>query len=264
MGRDVAAWVVFRFAAGVDLVIGLSDDGGLDVAGQQRLEDLLERVAVELGEEVERGHREQVLGPVAGVPDRAAVDLHHPQRAAVVGGALDVRDVHVVSDADRRRRVVALHVDEDAAAAQLQVADRHGAGDDGGTVLQQFDALHAHVGLVGDVADDLLQDVLQRDDAEHLAVLVDDHRDVLLAGAEGLQLRQQVRDFVRRVLGVEQHPIEARVREHFGDDVAGEARPDTDLGLAFFQRLLEFVHCQFHGSNPLCVMPAKAGIHSAR
>ena len=42
--------------------------------------------------------------------------------------------------------------------------------------------------LVGDVADDFLEDVLERDQALHLAVLVDHQRDVRLALEEGVEL----------------------------------------------------------------------------
>ena len=42
--------------------------------------------------------------------------------------------------------------------------------------------------LVGDVADDLLQDVLERDEPHHLAVFVDHQREVRLAAAERLEL----------------------------------------------------------------------------
>ena len=42
--------------------------------------------------------------------------------------------------------------------------------------------------LVGDVADDLLEDVLERHQSLHLAILVDDQRDVRLALEEGVEL----------------------------------------------------------------------------
>ena len=40
--------------------------------------------------------------------------------------------------------------------------------------------------LVGDVADDLLEDVLERDDAHQRAVLVDHEGEMLAPAAEGL------------------------------------------------------------------------------
>ena len=49
-------------------------------------------------------------------------------------------------------------------------------------------ARHRDVVLVGDVADDLLEDVLERDQAHHLAVLVDHQREMRLAAAERLEL----------------------------------------------------------------------------
>ena len=48
--------------------------------------------------------------------------------------------------------------------------------------------------LVGDVADDLLEDVLERDEAHHLAVLVDHQRELRLAPAERLELLRQRTD----------------------------------------------------------------------
>ena len=57
------------------------------------------------------------------------------------------------------------------------------------------DAALDGVVLVLDVADDLLDDVLERDDAAQRAVLVDDDGEMLVAGAEGLELVEQDRRF---------------------------------------------------------------------
>ena len=50
------------------------------------------------------------------------------------------------------------------------------------------DALHGDVVLVGDVADDLLDDVLERHQALHLAIFVDDDGEMRLAPQEGVEL----------------------------------------------------------------------------
>ncbi len=55
----------------------------LDVAAAQRLDDGLEGAGVQLGQEVEGGHLEQLLHRVAAVGDGAPVDLHEPQGARV-------------------------------------------------------------------------------------------------------------------------------------------------------------------------------------
>jgi hypothetical protein len=47
--------------------------------------------------------------------------------------------------------------------------------------------------FVGDVADDLLENVLQRDDAHERAVFVDHDGEMLVPGAEGLELVEQDR-----------------------------------------------------------------------
>ena len=54
------------------------------------------------------------------------------------------------------------------------------------------DAGHLDIMLVGDVADDLLQDVLQGHDAHQRAVFIDHDGEMLVAGAEGFELRQQI------------------------------------------------------------------------
>ena len=70
----------------------------------------------------------------------------------------------------------------------VEVADRHRAVDVDRAVRLRAHALHGDVVLVGDVADDLLEDVLERHQPLHLAILVDDQRDVRLALEEGVEL----------------------------------------------------------------------------
>ena len=62
-----------------------------------------------------------------------------------------------------------------------------------------------------------------------------------------LQLRHQTGDLVRRVLAVEQDPVEARIGDDLGGDVAAQAAPQADLQLAGGDRLLEAVAGELHG-----------------
>ena len=63
---------------------------------------------------------------------------------------------------------------------------------------------------------------------------------------EGLHLRDEARQLVRRVLGVEQDPVETRIAEDLGHDIAAEAAPEPDLRAAVGERRLERVPVQFH------------------
>ncbi len=56
-----------------------------------------------------------------------------------------------------------------------------------------------------------------------------------------LQLRDQIGDFVGRMLGVEQDPVEAAVGNDLGGDVAAQARPQADLQFAGGEGVLEGV-----------------------
>ena len=70
----------------------------------------------------------------------------------------------------------------------VEIANWHRTVDHHGAVRLGADARHHHVVLVGDIADDLFQDVLQRHHAFDFAVLVDNKREVGLAAAERLEL----------------------------------------------------------------------------
>ena len=82
-----------------------------------------------------------------------------------------------------------------------EVLDRQPGGDPDRAVVELLDRRALDVVLVGDLADDLLEDVLDGDQAGGAAVLVDDDRDV---GAGRLHLAQQVVD--RLGLGHEGRP----------------------------------------------------------
>ena len=65
----------------------------------------------------------------------------------------------------------------------VEIADRHRAVDDDRAVGLLLDALDIDVVLVGDLADDLLDDVLQRHQALDLAIFVDDDGEMRSCGA---------------------------------------------------------------------------------
>ncbi len=90
----------------------------------------------------------------------------------------------------------------------VEVVDRVRAVDADVRIVDALDRGVRQVELVLDVADDLLEQVLERDDPLHVAVLVDDDREVLLLATE-------VGEECREVLGL-------------GDDVR---RPDDRLEL---------------------------------
>src|SRR5271170_2125796 len=70
----------------------------------------------------------------------------------------------------------------------IELADGRRAVDHDRTVPLLAHALHGHVVLVANIADDLLDDVLKRYQPLYDAVLVDDQRRVHLAAKERLQL----------------------------------------------------------------------------
>ena len=66
------------------------------------------------------------------------------------------------------------------------------------------------------------------------------------SAAHRLKLGEHHRQFVRRVLGVEQNPVKSGVGEDFGHDRTRQAVPQPELQFAGLQRVLErvveFVH----------------------
>jgi len=74
----------------------------------------------------------------------------------------------------------------------LEVVDRIARGDPEDAVAEVLDLGTLDVVLVGDLTDDLLEDVFQRNDALEIAELVDDQSEVLAAVAKCLQLVEQL------------------------------------------------------------------------
>ena len=60
-----------------------------------------------------------------------------------------------------------------------------------------------------------------------------------------LQLRQEAGNFIGRMFGVEQDPVEAGIGNDFGGDIAAQAGPQADLEFAFGERVLERVTFEF-------------------
>jgi len=56
-----------------------------------------------------------------------------------------------------------------------------------------------------------------------------------------LQLAENHRQFVRRMFGVDQNPIEAGARDNFRGDVAAQTAPEAELGSTFGDGALESV-----------------------
>ena len=123
-----------------------------------------------------------------------ALEREHAQaHAADLDGVALLGDaVQLALDqpAHRLHRAVVLELD----AVGAQIDERRVAGCHERAAAQAADAVGAIV-LVLDLSDDLLDDVLDRDDAVELAVLVDDraHR-----GARRLQAREQAVEVLRR------------------------------------------------------------------
>src|SRR5579885_1846171 len=86
-----------------------------------------------------------------------------------------------------------LLVGETPVELAVEVADGDAAVDDVAAVRLGADPAHRDVELVGDVADNLLEDVLEGDDAEPAAVLVDHQGEMGAALAEGLELVEERR-----------------------------------------------------------------------
>ena len=74
----------------------------------------------------------------------------------------------------------------------VELVDREHAVDAVGVLVDLLDLHLGDVELVLDLADDLLDQVLERDDAGHRAVLVDDDGEVLVRPAELLQQRREI------------------------------------------------------------------------
>ena len=171
--------------------------------------------------------------------DAVAALAQHVKAKAVKGEALSrLRDRPrlVDDDAGDGGRLVVGNV---PIHRPVEVAHRHRAVDIDRTVRLRPHAGHRDVVLVADVADDLLDDVLDRHQAFHLAVFVDHQRERRLAAAKRLELLVE-----RRRVGHEpgrrhhRHDVDLggvaarrlQGAQHFlgvqhADDVVGRAAP---------------------------------------
>jgi uncharacterized membrane protein YraQ (UPF0718 family) len=129
--------------------------------------------------------------PDAQLGDPVLFALHDDEALAVEGEGLFLggNGLRLVNDeAGDGRRLLVGQVPVERA---VDVADRYRAVDDDRAVGLLAHALHVDIVLVGDVADNFLDDVLQRDEAFHLAIFVDDEGDMGLAAQKGIELVAQ-------------------------------------------------------------------------
>ena len=118
------------------------------------------------------------------LPDPRAVDLEHAEAEAVRAHLVaDLRRTSELAEHEPGHRVEVLLL-ERRVELLVEVVDRVRAVDANVRVVDALDRRVGQVELVLDVADDLLEQVLERDDPLHVAVLVDDDREVLLLAAE--------------------------------------------------------------------------------
>ena len=158
--------------------------------------------------------------------DPRALDVEHREAQAVgsdlVAGLRGPADQveHVAGDG------VVVLVLERRAELLVEVVDRERAVDPDRRLVDPLDRLVRQVELVLDLADDLLEQVLERDDALRRAVLVDDDRHVLVRAPELGEQRGQVL--------------------RLGHDVGGpQQRGELDLGDgAVVERRDEVAHVQ--------------------
>ena len=111
----------------------------------------------------------------------------------------------------------------------VEVVDRKRAGDADRVVVDALDRLVREVELVFDLADDLLEQILERDDALHRTVLVDDDRHVLVRAAELGEHRREVlglRDDVRVAHDLLDDDVRDAAVDERGEEVAHVEDPD--------------------------------------
>src|SRR5438034_2058688 len=124
--------------------------------------------------------------------DARALDFEHLETAAVVLDlvALLGRSAQEAEDEAADRVVV---LDRQGALELLvEVVDRERPVDAHPAVGQPLDRLVREIELVLDLADDLLEQILERDDPLQIAVLVDHDRHVLARAPELAQKRREV------------------------------------------------------------------------
>ena len=85
---------------------------------------------------------------------------------------------------------------------------------------------------------------------DHLIVPGWTNNRVRFSAAGRLKLCEHHGQFVRRVLGIQQNPIETQIGEYFDDKMARQAVPQSDLQSAGLQRLLEGVENPVHRIQP--------------
>ena len=139
--------------------------------------------------------RRRALGGGPALPDPhrldpVLADRLDPDREAVGGDRVAaLGEPPELGEHEPADRVVGVGVDRQLEPVVLEVGHRHVPAHEPVAVGQPAHRPAGGVGLVGDLADDLLDDVLDRDDPGRAAVLVDDDREL---GPLALQVGQQV------------------------------------------------------------------------
>src|SRR5579884_398276 len=141
------------------------------------------RVATGLGPLLERDR--DPLDPVS-------LHLEHVEPHPVVGDVVArLRRPPELAEHEAGDRVEVL-VRQVGAEAVVELVDREHPVHPVRVFADLLDGLLGHVELVLDLAHDLLEQVLERRDADHRAVLVDDHGEVVVRAPELLQQRGEV------------------------------------------------------------------------
>ena len=123
---------------------------------------------------------------------REPFDLEHVEAHAVVVDrvtCLGLASEQAEDEAGHRVVVLVRHL---GLEPLVEVVDREGPVDDHGVLVDLLDRFVRQVELVLDVPDDLLEQILERDDPLHVAVLVDDDRHVLVRAPELREQRGEV------------------------------------------------------------------------
>src|SRR5262245_30958503 len=199
------------------------------------------------------------------------------ERGGQIGGA-DEHAVHALDRGDglersERRARLDLHQQADLAVGGLEIvlhpaiaAGARRGGDAADSRRRIAHGCHGTTGFLGILhvghQDRLRADVEHALD-QHSIVPRRPHNRGSGAARCGLQLREQARNLVGRVLAVEQDPIEAGIRHDLGRDVAGETAPQADLQAAGRNGVLERVDRKVHGAHTNCTAMPPSGPKSA-
>ena len=156
----------------------------------------------------------------------------------------------------------------------VEVTNRHGTFNDQGSIKLLAQAVGEHIMFVFNVADDLFNDILERDQPKHHAIFVHHQRRVGLAAQKRLQLVLQCRRF-RNEPGLERdirrlHLAAVAARRGVGaeqvlcvqhaDDVVGIASPERHPRVGRGQHLANKIVCRQFGVERAHLGPVNHGV----